>query len=349
MATSRGYHSYRGRRSKGKIVLAVLLVLVILAAVAVMLFLQGNVVYDKTGTPRLEVPWQKDAPAEAEDPVDLDLVIQEPETPQREDVHAFSVAEEPLTLEGWDTARTQAEELYGEDCNAVVIPVKNSGGQVLFDSAIAVRGAGHIQSDTTAALTEALTGDTAAEYAIARLSCFHDPIAANSDVENMGLKNTGGYIFYDGRNSQWLDPAKPAARAYLCQMAGELAAMGFDEILLTDVSYPTEGKLDKIAYGETARKDNLAVFLEELRTALEPYGTALSIEVPASVLTEGYSEAAGLVLSEIAPKVDRVYAAALPEEVETFSSAVTAASETTDFVPELTERAASVTGNWLLS
>ena len=43
MGYSRGYHSYRGRRSKGKIALAVLLVLVILAAAAVM-FLQQNIV-----------------------------------------------------------------------------------------------------------------------------------------------------------------------------------------------------------------------------------------------------------------------------------------------------------------
>ena len=87
---------------------------------------------------------------------------------------------------------------------------------------------------------------------------------------------------------------------------------------------------------------------QKLRTALEPYGTTLSMEVPASVLTEGYSETAGLVLSEIAPRVDRIYAAALPEEIPTLTAAVTAAGETTDFVPELTVMDPSVTGSWLL-
>ena len=347
MAMSRGYHNYRGRRSRGKIALAVLLVLVILAAAAVM-FLQQNIVYDKTGTPHLEVPWQKEPAAEEEGPVDLDLVVQEPEVPHREATHAFSAAEEAMTLDSWHTARTQAETLYGQSCNAVAVTLKNSQGRVFFDSGTAVSGARQIHEDTTAALAELLTGETAADYAIARLSCFHDPRAANSDVENLGLKNTGGYIFYDGRNSQWLDPAKPAAREYLCRLAQEAAALGFDEILLTDVSYPTEGKLDKIAYGETEKSANLAAFLEELRTALEPYGTTLSIEVPASVLTEGYSETAGLVLSEIAPRVDRIYAAALPEEIPTLTAAVTAAGETTDFVPELTVMDPSVTGSWLL-
>ena len=347
MAMSRGYRNYRGRRSKGKIALAVLLVLVILAAAAVM-FLQQNIVYDKTGTPRLEVPWQKEPAVEEEEPVDMDLVVQEPEVPQREAIRAVFLGDEALTLESWRSARTQAETLYGENCNAVAVTLKDSQGRVLFDSGTAVSGARYMKDDTTAALTELLTGETAADYTIARLSCFHDPRAANSDVENLGLKNTGGYIFYDGRNSQWLDPAKPAARKYLCRLAKEAAAMGFDELLLTDVSYPTEGKLDKIAYGETEKSANLAVFLEELRTALEPYGTTLSIEVPASVLTEGYSEAAGLVLSGIAPRVDRIYAAALPEEIPALTAAVTAASETTEFVPELTAMEPSVTGSWLL-
>ncbi len=347
MAMSRGYRNYRGRRSKGKIALAVLLVLVILAAMAVM-FLQQNIVYDKTGTPHLEVPWQKEPVAEEEEPVDLDLVVQEPEAPQREVTRAFSTGEEALTLEDWHTARSQAETLYGQNCNAVAVTLKDSRGRVFFDSGTAVSGARQVHEDTAAALAELLTGDTAADYTIARLSCFHDSRAANSDVENLGLKNTGGYIFYDGRNSQWLDPAKPAAREYLCRLAQEAAALGFDEILLTDVSYPTEGKLDKIAYGETEKSANLAAFLEELRTALEPYGTTLSIEVPASVLAEGYSEAAGLALSEIAPRVDHIYAAALPEEIPTLTAAVTAASETTDFVPELTAMDPSVTGSWLL-
>ena len=59
MARSRGYNNYRGRRSKGKIALAVLLILIILAAVVVIL-LQKYIVYDEGGTPRLETPWREE-------------------------------------------------------------------------------------------------------------------------------------------------------------------------------------------------------------------------------------------------------------------------------------------------
>ena len=99
----------------------------------------------------------------------------------------------------------------------------------------------------------------------------------------MGLKNTGGYIYYDGNDLNWLDPSKPAARQYLCGLAREIADLGFDEILLTDVGYPTTGPLDKIDYNGADRAESIRTFLEELRSALGEYGVAVSIELPPEV------------------------------------------------------------------
>ena len=148
-----------------------------------------------------------------------------------------------------------------------------------------------------------------------------DPIAARADVEGMGLKNTGGYIFYDGNNGNWLDPSKPAARQYLCTLAAELAQQGFDEILLTDVGYPTVGKLDKIDYNGADRAASIRLFLEELRSALGEYGVAVSIELPPEVITSGADDTAGLVLSDIAPLVDRVYAVTTVDQIPALEAA----------------------------
>lgn len=339
MASSRGYRNYRGRRSKGKIALAVILILVILAAVAVMA-LQRNIVYDEAGVPHLEVPWQKE-PEEAALP-DVDLVVQEPEGADLPALQGFSVEDGPLTAEGWETVRSR-KEAFGE-APAVAITLKDGQGHVFFDAASAVPDARDLRADTMTALETALKET---EYAVARIACFRDPLAANSDVEKLGLKNTGGYIFYDGRNSQWLDPAKPEARAYLCGIIREAAALGFDEILLTDACYPTEGKLEKIDYGEAEKTASLAAFLEEARAVLEPFGTALSMEVPASLVTEGALEAAGLTLSEVASRVDRIYAPAAPEEIRTLEAAVSAAG-TAAFVAEVAEPAPEADGSWLV-
>ena len=173
-------------------------------------------------------------------------------------------------------------------------------------------------------------------------------IAARADVEGMGLKNTGGYIFYDGNNGNWLDPSKPAARQYLCTLAAELAQQGFDEILLTDVGYPTVGKLDKIDYNGADRAASIRLFLEELRSALGEYGVAVSIELPPEVITSGADDTAGLVLSDIAPLVDRVYAVTTVDQIPALEAAVSAAGEDTDFVAELTGHSPDVTGSCLI-
>ena len=346
MAYSRGYHSYHGRTPRWRIVLMALLVVVILAAVAVMA-LSHFIVYDEEGTPQMELPWQEEPavePAEEISEPPLDLTIEESVKPR---VLRGFCTPVPLTRESWSDSNDRAKESF--DCNAAAVTLKDAAGNVYFNSTTALPGTVQLQEETDAALAEVVAYCQSTEgHSIARLSCFHDPKAANRDVENMGLKNTGGYIFYDGNNSQWLDPAKPAAREYLCGLAKEAAELGFDEILLTDVSYPTVGKLNKIDYGEGEKGGHLADFLEEMRAALAPYGVMLSIEVPKAVISQGADENAGLLLADIAPKVDRIYAPADAAEVPALAQAVSTASQFAEFVPELAEADPAV-GNFLVS
>ena len=332
MAYSRGYNSYRGRTPRWRIVLMALLVVVILAAVAVMA-LSRYIVYDEEGTPQMELPWQEEPVEEHPEPP-LDLTIEEPVKVQT--LRGFSTPV-PLTRESWSHSLDQAKGSF--DCNAAAVTLKDAAGNVYFNSTVALPGTVRFQEgETDAALAAVVAYSQSTEgHSIARLSCFHDPKAANRDVENMGLENTGGYIFYDGNNSQWLDPAKPAAREYLCGLAKEAAELGFDEILLTDVSYPTVGKLNKIDYGEGEKSSYLADFLEEMRAALAPYGVMLSIEVPQAVISQGSDENAGLLLEDIAPRVDRIYAPTTAAEVLALTQAVSTASQDTEFIPELTE------------
>ena len=343
MAYSRGYHSYRGRTPGWRIALMVLLVVVILAAVAVMA-LSRYIVYDEEGRLRMELPWQEEPAEETPEPP-LDLTIEEPVKTQT--LRGFCTPV-PLTRENWSDSNDRAKESF--DCNAAAVTLKDAAGNVYFNSAVALPGTVQFQEEETDAALAAVVAysQSMGGHSIARLSCFHDPKAANRDVENMGLKNTGGYIFYDGNNSQWLDPAKPAAREYLCGLAKEAAELGFDEIILTDVSYPTVGKLDKIDYGEGERSGHLADFLEEMRAALAPYGVLLSIEEPKAVLSQGADENAGLLLAEMAPRVDRVYAPADGAEVPALAQTVRAASQFAEFVPELAEADPAV-GNFLVS
>ena len=351
MVGTKGYSSYRGRGPKWKILLAILLVLVIAVAASV-IYLQQFLVYGADGSRQIRLPWQTeekapppDGKGEApENQPDVDVVVQEPEDQGPKETAAFSLPAQALTQALWQ----ETEKPSG--ANAVAVRLKTSNGTVYFNAANAVSGAVETEMDTAAALA-AVTAQEGL-HTIASLSCLQDFKAANADVEGRGLKNTGGYIFYDGNNSLWLDPAKPGTREYVCALAKEIAELGFDELLLTDFSYPTVGKINKIHYNtDVPLANNLDLLLSDLNTALESYDILLSVEVPEAVIAEGPDTVAGLDLNRLASRVDRVYAVTTPEKAETLSNLVAQAAGAegkTEFVPELTADSPALTGSRLI-
>lgn len=322
MAGPRGYSNYRGRTPLGKVLLIIVLILVILGAVGFML-LQQYVTYDENGVPHFLLP-EKNPTEEVTPPTQpepsIDLTIETPAQTQ-----TALLAGDPA---GWQAALA---DLAAKGQTAFAVDVKLPGGQVAFAS----RVEGVSLSATAVAATDALAPLLAGEtHAIARLSCFRDGRYATGHLDSAGLENTGGYIFYDGNNTTWLDPGKAGARGYLCALAKECAALGFDEILLTDLSYPTVGKLDKIAYGETMKDQNFGIFLKEMKAALADYDVKLSIQLPAAAITTGRDSVAGLLLADLLPLVQGIYApAATAEEASALGGAVAALSPETQFVP----------------
>ncbi len=335
---ARGYRNYRGRTSKGKVVLAVLLVFIILAALSA-LAMQRYVAYDENGTPFFRLPERRpgSAPpentpppqAEPEDPGDLEVIVPEPEKPAAFQVYSLTAA--PLTPAVWEAARAEMGDAFG----GVAVTLKGTGGAVYYASAAAPREAVKTVQGTTEALT-LITG-TEDLYAIARFSCLPDAFAPYMNNKPMGMKNKNGKMFH-AAGSTWLDPAQTASREYLCALVREIAELGFDEIMLTDAGYPTQGDLDALNYGSAPMEGNLGLLWQELRQALEPYGVKLSIELPESAISDGREAASGLALTPAVRCADRVYAVTKPGQAEILSNLVLQAEGENlvqDFLPEL--------------
>ena len=335
MADQRGYNSYRGRKPVGKIILAVLLVLIILAS-AGFIMLQKYLVYDDSGKPRLELPGESSSSASSAESSssadDLQITVQQPEETQPK-IQGTQLGSDPSTWKLVADGLTTA----GQDTFCVIM--KAAGGQLQYQSVVD----GAFLSDTASAASQALPELLGGNgYSVARISCLRDSLYAKAHVENAGLKNTGGYIFYDGSNENWLDPSKQGTRDYLCAIAKECAALGFDEIVLTDLSYPTEGKLSKIHYGsgiDTAslfnyKADQLSGCLTAIRDALKDSGTKLSIEVPETVVTaNGVDETAGIDLwNKLAPQVDHIYVPTSADKVNRLKQLMT---DPDTLIPEL--------------
>lgn len=244
---------YRGRR-KYRVPLTIalfVLAFLIIAAVALFYILQQFLVYDQTGV-RLQLPFMasetvEEAPPEAEvtptfEPVEVQVVYEEPD---------FS----DLDLGGWEElAPTKAKfipyadaaneqklsaalnAVSGDDYNGVVLELKDRKGQLAWtsdcDMAVAYGTTGFMDySETVASLHE--RGMTAA----AQISCLADDLlgARNWPV---ALRTADGAVYTDPDGTCWLDPYNRSVRQYIADLLSELAAMGFDEILLADLYHP---------------------------------------------------------------------------------------------------------------
>lgn len=345
---TRGYRSYSGRGNKGKIALAILLSIIILAAAAFLL-LQSRIYYDANGTPHIRLPeWS--VQTRPLSPDDVELVFGDGDTEEDASesaasftryTNAFSVTEE--TLKNGPEAINTAWVSGITDHQAAAITLKDADGMVWFDSESAIPGS--IKA-TTAVITAVHDIAESDVHTIARINTLHDPFTAKQWVTDMGLRNLSGYIFFDGNNSQWLDANKARTRQKICEMAAEAAEMGFNEILLTGFSYPTDGNMEDMNDGGVNHVETLESLLKEIRAAL-PEGVLLSVELSAETIQNGSNEAAGHRLSSLAPLVDTIYAETTGAEAAALRDGVAARSKTCGFVPEVTD-AKSMSDPYLL-
>ena len=351
----KGYHSYRGRQGFWRRLLVFVLVLILVAACG-FLFLQRYITYSDDGSFRLELPFeinwelpifnggeQSDA-GKDEPEKDVNLIVDRPpedegnpsgndqptedqtqeEKPSDEDRTPDEQPREELyqpprlielsALVQDETALIETLTAAGAD--GFVFHAKKELGKVSYTSAVAISGA--IEE---AAVSRELLGRLCAlenVYTVASLNCFHDSIYAFANMQAAGVCQSNGYIWYDYDEQHWLDPEKDAARQYLIAMAVECAQLGFDELMLEDLCYPTWGKLYKIDYSQNtmAKTDALLLFLSELEDALEPYGVRVSLRLEENVargLTDDLEDS-GFDARAILPLVDAVYVATTDAE-----------------------------------
>ena len=81
------------------------------------------------------------------------------------------------------------------------------------------------------------------------------------------------------------------------------------QLVLEELAYPSSGRTGKIDYSGNAmtRSEALVLLLGQMREALAPYGTRLSLLVSEKLLLSGSDEATGEDLTALLPMVDAVY------------------------------------------
>ena len=296
----KGYSGYHRRRKKQKVLVTLVLVAVVLLCGGFLL-LQNYFIYDDSGKIRLDLPFfdrAEETPPLSDDEVNIDFVTPpEGETvvsslqPVKE-LHARLVGSLVLTRDPIKTLESTPEE-------DIVIEVKRVNGSITYASEAAIPAEVEVaQGDTMANLKTILAGD---KYVVARMSTFCDSYFVRAYRDAALCRDNGGY-WYDADSRTWLDPTHPQTVAYITGLCQELAALGFDELMLDHFAYPVTGNTGAIdGLAQTDREAVLADFAAALRANL-PEDTVLGIVLRNNLDTED-----GIDAALITQYFDRVY------------------------------------------
>ncbi|MCI9156013.1 MAG: hypothetical protein HFF44_03605 [Lawsonibacter sp.] len=329
--SNRDVGGYRGRRTITDILrgIAIVLAVAVVLVLAGVLYLQRYLVYTDDGVkldlpPFLQMFRQEDgeqggsaSPPELPDislTEDPDASQPEPEPEPEPPGFALSLAVDEIVN---GTAAVRLEETGAQ---AVILEVKDRMGQLSWPSEQTIAGWSHVNGQQAAA--DALRQWNQGEvYTIARVHCFRDDTVPYYN-NRLALRWAGTeWNWRDELGLRWTSPAQEDIRAYNAALCGELAAMGFDEIVLEEFYFPVTGKLDTIRRGDSYNPSQFTAQVEDFLTraqqAAEPYGAKISLRIPAGVLGEG-SAASGLtpeMLERFGYRIwgDREGLSALPE------------------------------------
>lgn len=175
-----------------------------------------------------------------------------------------------------DSARAQGY-------TAVAVTLKDGQGALYYNSAVprAVNnGAVAAGAVDAAQLCQAI--EAAGLTPVARIGCFVDrygSIGTDATFTSGGSRLWQGTPNAEGSHA-YLDPYTDVARTYLAQIAQEVAAAGFDTILLDDVVFPsgnvfTEAILNQHNTTGATQSAILTQFVQEVQSAVASTGAAV--------------------------------------------------------------------------
>ena len=313
MRRTYGYDSYRGRFGWRNVltILIVFLLVVLAAAVAAFFLLQKYVVYTDDGQARLELPFlqQKESlpPASAgvgEPPVVV--VTAQPSPAPEEEFLRAAVLPRSALYDG-----TAEELVAAAGGNAAWFDMKADDGTLGYvsDLPAAIRFGSSAADPALNAAIKAL--NDGGLYTVARVSCFRDNLAPRQD-NSLAVRTNSGYNWRDAGDIRWLSPTVEGAQDYVAGVCRELAALGFDEILLDNAGYPTQGNLGYIkpgaAYDRAQFSAVIGEFYKEVEEALSDYPEVrLSVATDRDTLEKGKDERSGQTVAALAQSADRLW------------------------------------------
>jgi hypothetical protein len=194
------------------------------------------------------------------------------------------------------------------EINAIVLDLKDSTGKVYYDTQVPLAsqiGAKAPMYDVRERLKDMKDHDI---YAIARIVVFEDPIlaGARNDLAIHDVASGGLWTTWDGL--AWVNAHEREVWQYNTDLAVEAAELGFDEIQLDYIRFPSDGLLENADYGaeyaNETRVQAITGFLTGMQEAVKPTGSVLAVDIFGITLLDDDDAGIGQNLASIAPLVD---------------------------------------------
>jgi len=196
------------------------------------------------------------------------------------------------------------------ELNAVVLDVKGDRGWLAYSSDIPLAKELGVSAKDIMDIDKFLAICRRRNiYSIARLVVFKDNPLAHGKTD-LAVKQADGSIWLDREKLGWANPYRQEVWDYNIGIAKEVAQLGFDEVQLDYLRFPSDGDLTQIVYEEKdspeAKMTAIRTFVTQMREALEPYDVFLSADVFGLTLVVDPQSGLGIGqrVIDIAPQVD---------------------------------------------
>ena len=282
---------YRNRRSPWATLLLILVWLLVLAVLVAIGFSLYQTVMDyieqRPSSPSQSDPSSAFSSSSVSQPVEQSAASQpEPEAP--EVIRAVYASHTVYSdAEQWDQF-LRATKAMG--ANTVVVEYKDEQGMVYHTSSVSAAVEGFAISPQAVDLAQVV--QTIREYDMipaASIYGFEDH-TVSYQLREMAVWYAGSeYLWYDNSPSDggqpWLNPYHSQAQQYLIQLAQEAAGLGFEQIWMAGLHFPTGYQLEYIDFGDTdgvSKSQLLGAFSQTLQDSLAEYDASLSVVVSVS-------------------------------------------------------------------
>lgn len=311
---------YRGKRKYGWMITTVLFLVIFAMMAGIWLFydLQKYIEYERDG---LRLVFDRDETSDTQTVDDTvigeavtnaQIVMKTPDFTDMESMVAGGLEHMKAMYVGEDNVKADTLSYYpgimsssGTAYNALVLNIKSADGYLRYYSNVplttsyGVNGTENLK-DAMAALSEQ------GIWLVAEVSCLVDNAMAVRNAP-LALRNATGGVMAD-ENGSWLDPFHPDVRGYISALMAELANMGFDEVLLTNMSFPTATV--QFSQPMTAAPDGLSSvssLAKYLRGEADELGIKLSAVLDGKAMRDGSSASIGQDAEFFLKVFDRVY------------------------------------------